>query len=95
MADDATPAIPPTSDAADSAAEDPTPAGSPATPDPVVIDEVTAKLTELGVDDATILRIKSELGVASVDDLGMLAEKDFLSVDLKVVQARKLVAAFI
>jgi len=93
MADEATTDVPPTSDAADPAVEDPTPAGSPATPDSVT-DEVTTKLTELGVDADVIERIKTVLGVSSIDDMSSLAEKDLVEVGMKVVPARKLVAAF-
>ena len=58
-----------------------------------VTDDVTTKLTELGVDAEAINHIKNDLGVTSVDDLKVLTEADFVSAGLKVVQARKLVGA--
>lgn len=93
MAEDATTDVTSTSDTADEAAEDPT-AGSPATPGPVVTDEVTAKLTELDVDANFIAKIRGDLGVTSVDDLASLTEADLVGVGMKVVPARKLAAAF-
>lgn len=57
-------------------------------------DDVTVKLSELGVDDVTIAKIRDDLGVATVDDLNVLTEADFVSVGLKVVQARKVAGAF-
>lgn len=95
MADKAKTDVTSTSDAADSAVEDLTPAGSPATPDPVVTDEVTAKLTELGVDDPTVVDNIKRLGVSTVDDLALLKETDLTNAGVSVIQARKLVAAFI
>ena len=60
-----------------------------------VADPVMAKLKELDVDDDMVVKIKQDLGVTTVDELGLLAEKDLLSIGMKVVQARKLAGAFV
>ncbi len=93
MADD-TAATPPT--------EPEVPEAASTTPDAVVDaiatatpDSVTAKLTELGVEADLITKIKTELGVTTVEDLAVLAEKDLLEVGMKVVQARRLAGAFV
>ncbi|MFA6042172.1 MAG: hypothetical protein WCV85_00750 [Patescibacteria group bacterium] len=57
------------------------------------LDPVTAKLRELGVDDATIGKIKDDLGATSVEDLAGLTEADLIGTGMKVLQARKLLAA--
>jgi hypothetical protein len=57
------------------------------------VDDVTAKLLELGVDSVAVDNIMNQLGVATVDDLKMLTEADLVSAGLKVVQARKLIGA--
>ncbi len=85
----------------DTAATPPPEPTAPADPPPVVAasattapDLVTARLLEHGVGLDIIAKIKDELGVTTVDDLATLAEKDLLEVGMKVVPARKLVAAF-
>lgn len=68
---------------------------APAEPTMATTDPVAVKLTELGVANDIIARIKDELGVATLDDLGMLTEADLVATGMKVVQARKLVNAVV
>lgn len=59
------------------------------------IDQVTAKLKELGVDDGTIEKIKSVLGVDTVEDLSALTA-DYLTspdVGMKPIKASRLIKA--
>jgi hypothetical protein len=54
---------------------------------PVTVDSL---LQEHGADEAAISKIKDELGVTTVDDLGLLTETDLVDAGVKTVQARKL-----
>jgi hypothetical protein len=54
---------------------------------------VDARLIEHGVDQATIEKIKLELGVATVDDLATLTEDDLVAVGMKKIPARRLKGA--
>lgn len=60
-----------------------------------IVDPVAVKLKELGVDDATIEKIKSVLGAETVEDLSELTE-DYLvrpEIGMKPIKASKLVKA--
>ncbi|MCA9309143.1 hypothetical protein KC973_02085 [Candidatus Saccharibacteria bacterium] len=92
MADQAPDPTEPSVEAPEATA-DPTPA-DPVSAPTVDGDPVVVKLTELGVEPDVIVEIQNTLGVSSVDDLSSLAEKDLIEVGMKVVPARKLVAAF-
>ena len=54
---------------------------------------VREKLESLGVDLVIISKIEDDLGVKSVDDLSRLTEPDLISVGMKTIPARKLIAA--
>jgi hypothetical protein len=58
------------------------------TPDPL-----SAKLHEYGASDEAVGKIRDDLGVDTLDDLGLLTEKDLVDAGLKTVQARKLIAS--
>lgn len=58
-----------------------------------VEDPVAVKLKNLGVDIETIEKIKSELGVASIEDLEILTEDDLKEVGIKKVPAKKIIKA--
>lgn len=85
MSDESTPTTP---DSGDTAAAD-------VSTDPVTLDkdEVTTKLSELGVTDADVVQKIKDLGVTGVEDLSVLTEQDFVAAGVKVVQARKLAGA--
>lgn len=54
-------------------------------------DEVDARLTKYGADEATIKKIKNDLGVEDVDDLASLEVEDLTGAGMKLAKARKLV----
>jgi len=66
---------------------------TPVTPVVEVLDPVTARLRELGVDDVFIEKIKTELGAESVEDLAGLTEGHLSSVGMKPLKAGKLLKA--
>lgn len=57
-----------------------------------LIDPVTARLQELGVDPGVIEKIKTDLGAKSVEDLTTLTEADLVGVGMKKIPARRLLA---
>lgn len=57
-----------------------------------VADAVVARLRGLGLEDATIEKIKAELGAVTVEDLQGLTEADLVHVGVKMLPARKIVA---
>ncbi len=54
-------------------------------------DEVDAKLAKYGADEATISKVKNDLGVEDVDDLASLEVEDLTGAGMKLAKARKLV----
>lgn len=54
---------------------------------------VQEKLLGLGVEETLITKIKDEFGVEKVEDLASLTEADLTRVGMKLIPARKLVAA--
>lgn len=94
MADDAT-----TTPEPNASVSTPTAAAADATsppvadPTPSTQDEVNTKLAEFGVTDADVVSAIRALGVATVEDLAVLNEADFVTAGVPVVQARKLVQA--
>ncbi len=56
-----------------------------------IVDPVTARLKELGVDDEMIGKIK-EMGAETVEDLAGIQEKDLTDIGMPRLQARKLIA---
>lgn len=52
---------------------------------------VAARLTELGVTPDIVTKIETELGAASVEDLGSLTESDLTGIGMKVLTARALI----
>src|SRR3989344_2204340 len=53
---------------------------------------VRETIESLGVDLVIISKIEDDLGVKSVDDLSRLTEPDLISVGMKTIPARKLIA---
>lgn len=66
---------------------------SPETNKSMDADNVFAKLKEFGASDDMVAKIKDDLGVESIDDLGLVNEGDLISAGLKTIQARKLLAS--
>jgi len=65
-------------------------AAAPAAADPVI-----ACLVECGVDAIQAAQIKEDLGVGTVDDLGLVTEQDLIeTTGMKKIKARSLVAKF-
>ncbi|MCK5475055.1 MAG: hypothetical protein KAI71_00550 [Candidatus Pacebacteria bacterium] len=58
------------------------------------VDQVTAKLEELGVDSDMIKKIK-EMGAEMVKDLAGLQEKDLTDAGMPILKARKLIAVLV
>jgi hypothetical protein len=58
-----------------------------------VADEVTTKLSELGVDAEFITKIKEDLGVTTTARLPLLTESDLVGAGMKAIPARELVKA--
>lgn len=56
-------------------------------------DQVTVKLTELGVASDVVEKIKTELGATTVEDLPGLTEQDLVGCGMKKLPARKLLEA--
>ena len=56
-------------------------------------DAVVQRLKSFGLDEATIEKIKSELGVEAETDLDCLTEQDLIDLGVKKIQARKVVMA--
>ena len=54
--------------------------------------EAIAKLAELGVEESTAEKLTTDLGVESVEDLGLLEVADLTSAGIKLIQARKIYA---
>jgi hypothetical protein len=65
--------------------------GAPA-PQPEPVNDVTAKLKSLGIDDTIAAKI-FDLGVETLDDLSSLTENDLVSAGMKPIPARKAVSA--
>lgn len=65
------------------------------TPEPVVVDQLVNRLTDLGIDAEMITKIKAELGAETVDDLASLTEADLVGLGMKPIPARKLIAAIL
>lgn len=57
------------------------------------VDPVVDKLKSLGVEDAVIGKIKTDLGVSTVDDLSGVTEDDLVGMGMKKIPARRVVTA--
>lgn len=66
---------------------DTTPAATP------VVDEVIAKLTELGLSADVATQLKSDLGLGEVSDISLVTEQDLKDAGVKPIVARKLLGA--
>lgn len=69
------------------------PTQAPAVDVPQTTDEVVAKLGTFGVSEAEAVKLKDELGVETLDDLGLLTEAHLISIGYKPIPARRLAAA--
>lgn len=58
------------------------------------IEQIKNRLLELSVSNEQIEKILADLGVTSLEDMQALTEQDLLTTGMKIVPARKLVAAF-
>ncbi len=59
----------------------------------VPADPVAAKLKSLGLDDSQIVKVKEDLGVETEGDLASVTEDDLVTLGVKKIQARRIVAA--
>lgn len=60
---------------------------------PPEIHPVTARLRELGLNDEQIAKIRTDLGVETIDDLAGLKEADLVALSVKPIPARRLISA--
>ncbi len=56
-------------------------------------DEVLAKLTKYGADEATVNKIVNDLGVETMEDLAALEAKDLVDAGMKIAKARNMLTS--
>lgn len=66
-----------------------------AIPADATTDEVAERLKESGIEGDVVTEIKDRLGVATVDDLSLVSEADLVTLGVKPIQARKLIASLV